>query len=92
MGIREILIFINVQICNVGMPPSHPLNFCLIFWNEQTIKVKWWAWWRLKTNREENLTKHAGSVHAYVKKEEKIGKVILRKVATSKKGKTHNGK
>jgi len=25
----------------------------------------------MKTNREENLTKHAGSIHAYAKKEEK---------------------
>jgi len=43
----------------------------LIPWNEKRIKVKWWASRRLKTNREENLTKHAGSMHAYVKKEEK---------------------
>jgi len=35
------------------------------------------------------LTKHAGSIHAYVKKEEQIGKVIMRKVATSRKSKTH---
>jgi len=27
-----------------------------------------WACRRLKTNREENLTKHVGFVHAYVKK------------------------
>ena len=26
-----------------------------------------WAYRRLKTNREENLTKHVGFVHAYVK-------------------------
>jgi len=27
-----------------------------------------WAYGRLKTNREENLTKHVGFVYAYVKK------------------------
>jgi len=27
-----------------------------------------WAYWRLKTNTEENLTKHVGFVYAYVKK------------------------
>ena len=27
-----------------------------------------WTYRRLKTNREENLTKHAGFVYAYVKK------------------------
>jgi len=27
-----------------------------------------WAYRRLKTNREENLTKHVGFVYAYVKK------------------------
>jgi len=57
----------------------------LISWHEQTIKVKWWAWRRLKTNREVNLTKHAGSVHAYVKKEEKIGKIVMRKRREAKK-------
>jgi len=56
------------------MPPSHPLPFCFIPWNEQTIKIKWWAKRRLKTIREENLTKHVGSIYAYVKKAEKIGK------------------
>jgi len=39
---------------------------------------------RLKANREENLTKHVGSVYAYVKKAEKLG-VIMRKVSTSRK-------
>jgi len=29
---------------------------------------------RLKTNREENLTKYAGSTYAYAKKVEKIGR------------------
>jgi len=38
------------------------------------------------------LTKDAGSLHAYVKKEEKMGKVIMRKVATSREIKTQNGK
>jgi len=27
-----------------------------------------WAYWRLKTKREDNLTKHVGFVYAYVKK------------------------
>jgi len=35
------------------------------------------------------LTKYAGSIQAYVKREEKTGKVMMRKVATSRKSKTH---
>jgi len=71
MGIlREMLTYRTVSICAVGMPPSYPLPFSSIPWNEQTIKVKWWAYRRLKTNWKENLTKHSGSIHAYVKKEE----------------------
>jgi len=31
-----------------------------------------WAYQRLKTNREEILTKHVGFVYAYVKKAKKI--------------------
>jgi len=46
-----------------------PQLFCLISWNEETIKVKWWAWRTLKPNRVENLTKHASSVHVYAKEE-----------------------
>jgi len=38
-----------------------------------------------KNQHGRKLAKHAGSGHAYVKKQEKIGKVITRKVATSKK-------
>jgi len=74
------------------MPPSYLLIFLFLPWNEQMVKVKWWAWRRLKTNREEHLTRHAGSVHAYVKKEEKIGKVIMRKMATCRKSRTHTQK
>jgi len=47
-----------------------------------------WAYRRLKTNKEENLTKHVGFVYANVKKAEQIGKVMMRKVATSIKSKT----
>jgi len=46
------------------------------------------AYRRLKTNKEENLTKHVGFVYANVKKAEQIGKVMMRKVATSIKSKT----
>jgi len=35
------------------------------------------AYRRLKTSREENLTKHVGFVYAYVKKAEQIGKVMV---------------
>ena len=37
----------------------------------------WWAYRRLKTNREENLTKHVGFVYANVKK--KIEKLMMRR-------------
>ena len=40
-------------------------------------------------NKEENLTKYAGSIYAYVKKKEKIGKA-MRKVSTSRKSKTQS--
>jgi len=38
------------------------------------------------------LTKRAGSINACVKKEDNIGKVIMRKVATNRKSKIHNRK
>jgi len=47
-----------------------------------------WAYRRLKTTREENLTKHVGFVYSYAKKA-KIEKVMMRKVATSRKSKTY---
>jgi len=43
-----------------------------------------WAYRRLKTKREENLTKYVGFLYAYVKKA-KIEKVMMRKVATAEK-------
>jgi len=44
-----------------------------------------WAYQRLKTNREQHLAKHVGSICAYVQKAKKLGKVIMKKVATSRK-------
>jgi len=32
------------------------------------------AYCKLKTNREEHITKYAGSIDAYVKKKDKIGR------------------
>jgi len=43
-----------------------------------------WAYRRLKTSREANLTNHVGFVYVYVKQAK-----TLRKVATSRKSKTH---
>jgi len=35
MGLlQEILTKKNGYICKIGMPPSHPLFFRLILWNE----------------------------------------------------------
>jgi len=48
------------------------------------------AYRRLKANKEENLTRYAESVYAYVKKAETIARVMMRKVAMSKKRKTRN--
>jgi len=42
----------------------------------------------LKTDREESLTKHVGFVYAYAKKA-KIEKLMMRKMATSRKSKNH---
>ena len=54
----------------------------------------WWAWRRLKTNREEYFTKRVRFVYEYIaeyiQKAKKIEKVVMRKVATSKKSITHN--
>jgi len=41
-------------------------------------------------NREENLTKHARSIYAYVKKAEKMGRVKMREVATRRKARLIN--
>jgi len=43
-----------------------------------------WAYRRLKTTREENLTKLVGFVYAYVKKANEIEKVLMRKMATGR--------
>jgi len=45
------------------------------------------AYRRLKTNREENLRKYA---RHNVKKAEKIGRILMRKVVTNKQSKAHN--
>jgi len=37
-----------------------------------------------KNQQGKYLTKHVGSIYAYAKKAKKVGKVIMRKVATSK--------
>jgi len=36
------------------------------------------AYRRLQTDEKNNLTKHAGSMYAHVKKAEKTGKVMIR--------------
>ena len=85
--LHEILTYINVYICEVGMSLAHPLIFSfdplewVNYWNAMR-----WTYRRLKTNsnREENLTKHVGFVYAYVKKA-KIEKLTMIKMATSKK-------
>jgi len=51
------------------MQPSHPLMISF----DPLERVKYWEtmrwdYRRLNTNWEENLTKHVGSVHAYIKK------------------------
>jgi len=43
----------------------------------------------IKTNREESLTNHVGFIYAYTEKA-KIEKLMMRKVATSRKSKNHN--
>jgi len=45
-----------------------------------------------KANREENLTKHAGSVRAYVKKEDKNRKSNYEEGGDKQTSKTHNQK
>jgi len=54
------------------------------------LKPSGTADWRMQANREEELKKYAGLVHACVKKAEKTGRVMMRKVATSRKSKTQN--
>jgi len=43
----------------------------------------------LKTNRQESVTKHVGFVYAYAIKQ-KIEKLMMRKVATSRKSTNNN--
>jgi len=45
------------------------------------LKLSGAAYRRLKVIREENLTKYAGNKDAYVKKAEKIGKVMTTEVS-----------
>jgi len=49
------------------------------------LKLSDAAYWRLKANREEHLAKYTGSIYAYVKKAEKIGRVMIIKVANKQK-------
>jgi len=53
-------------------------------WSKR-LKPSGAAYQKIKTNREENLTNYGGSIYAYVKKAEKIGRVMMRKVAISRK-------
>jgi len=50
------------------------LCFCLILSVRKQLKLGGPAYLRLKSNREENLTKYAESTDASVKKVEKIGR------------------
>jgi len=61
--------YIHIYICKVGMPPWHPwiFSFDPLDW-ENYRKAMRWACRKLKTNKEENLTKHVGFVYAYVTK------------------------
>jgi len=43
----------------------------------------------LKTDREESLTKHVGS-YMPMQRKQKIEKLMMKKVATSRKSKNHN--
>ena len=79
--------FINAYICKVGMPPSHPLivSFDPLEW----VNYLKPSGGRLKYYGKENLTKHVGSAYAYVKNA-KNRKIMIRKVATSRKNKTYD--
>jgi len=57
---------------------------------DKLLKLSGAIYRRLKPNREENVIKYAWSIYAYVKKAEKIGRVMMRKVTISKQSKTHN--
>jgi len=54
-------------------PAGRYLPTLVLEWVDD-LKPSGAAYWRLKANREENLTKYAGSIYANVKKPEKIGK------------------
>jgi len=43
----------------------------------------------IKTNREENLTKHVGFVYMHMQRKQKMEKLMMRNVATSRKSKTY---
>jgi len=52
------------------------------------IKAEWCSIQETKNQQGKNLTKYAGSISAYLKRE-KIGRVMTRKVATSRKSRNH---
>jgi len=58
----------NVYICKVVMPPSHPLIFPYdpLEWVSYYNVMRWAN--RIFKNREESLTKHVGFVYVYAKK------------------------
>jgi len=64
MWLRSSLIY----ICEVAMRPSHPLIFSFdpLQWVNYWKPTRW-AYWGLKSKREENLTKNIWFVYAYVK-------------------------
>ena len=49
-----------------------------------------WAYQRLKTNREENLTKHVRVGICIFRKTKKKEKLMMKKVATTRKSKAQN--
>jgi len=65
---RNIDIHKCLYIYKVGMPPPHLLIFRLIPAMSKLLKSHAVDYRRLKTSREENLTKHVGFLYAYVKK------------------------
>jgi len=88
--LHELLTRIKVNICKVGMSPS---SFIDLLRTSKRLKPSSAAYRRLKANREESLTKYDGSIYAYAKKayckeSKKIGRVMMRKMATSRKSKT----
>jgi len=85
-----MLTCINVHIFKLGMPPSHSLIFFVWTpWNQEAIKKPSSVFTRDWKPTGRIFDETCWVRICICKKSTKIGKVMMRKVVTSRKSKTH---